>query len=170
MAQSHTGVIEIKELTEEHISQISHLQKSFVEEHYPYDKEYYLLASNSSEIFVDYVKNNMLNNQQKKIFVAEDTETEKIVGYISGWIEQKAPIYHNREYGYLSNIYVKETHRGQGIAKMLIDTLIYWFNQKNIKHVELTVDVRNPAAINAFEKQGFKEFLKRMKLTLDSKQ
>lgn len=163
-------MINIKELNEEHINQIAKLQKAFIEEHHQYDNEYYLLAQDSEEIFTNYVKKNMLNNKEKKIFIVEDTETKTVAGYISGWIEQKAPIYHNKEYGYLSNIYVAKTHRGQGAAKLLVNALLEWFRQKKIKHVELTVDVRNPAAIKAFEKHGFKEFLKRMRLSLDPQQ
>jgi len=163
-------MIEIKEINHEHLSNLARLQKAFIEEHYIYNEEYYKLSPDASEIFVDYVKKNMINNKDKIVFVAEDTQTKTIVGYISGWVEQKSPFYLNKEYGYLSNIYVNSTHRGQGISKMLINRLLDWFKQRNTKHIELSVDTKNPTAINAFEKHGFKEFLKRMRLSLDSQQ
>lgn len=159
-------MIDIKELGEEEIKELACLHKSFIESHYPFDHSYYELAENASEVFSDYVKKNMVEKSDKVIFVAVDTETKMIAGFVSGWIESKPPIFHRREYGLLSNIFVKDGYRSKGTGRVLIDALKRWCGEKGLKRIELSVDARNSAAVRAFEKCGFTEVGKRMRLDI----
>jgi len=53
-----------------------------------------------------------------------------------------------------------------GMGKKMFDELIKWFKRNKIKHVELSVDSRNEMAVKAYQKFGFKEFMKKMRLDL----
>lgn len=159
-------MIIIKELNVKHLNDLALLHKEFVESHYVYDEYYYKLASDASKNFIDYVRDNVIDKDDKIIYVAYDDEKNILAGYVSGWVEQRAPIYENRIQGYLSNIFVCEEYRSQKVGKSLIDALFNWFKIKGIKHVELSVDSQNTVAQKAFEKCGFKEVIKRMRVEL----
>ncbi len=63
-------------------------------------------------------------------------------------------------------MYVKEVHRGKGISQAIITHLCNWFKTKNIEEIRLTVYEKNPRAIKAYEKVGFKKHLVEMRLNL----
>lgn len=66
--------------------------------------------------------------------------------------------------GYLGFMYVDETHRGQGLNKLLIDALIQWCKERDVNEIRLAVYQDNPSAIRAYEKAGFKKHLITMRL------
>ena len=70
---------------------------------------------------------------------------------------------HDR-HAYLGFMYVEPGVRGQGINKMIIESLISWSNDRGVYDFYLQVYVGNQAAIRAYEKVGFTEELIEMKL------
>ncbi|AKA35757.1 GNAT family N-acetyltransferase [Flagellimonas lutaonensis] len=100
-----------------------------------------------------------------KVVVAEiDGE---IVG--SGYaIAKKArPYLDHVDYAYLGFMYTKPSHRGQGINKMIINTLVDWSRGKGLEEIRLTVYDDNLPAIKAYQKAGFKKHIAEMRLTTD---
>jgi len=53
-------------------------------------------------------------------------------------------------------IAVHPDHRGKGIAKALIETILLIFSKDNVESVELEVNSANRSAVKLYEKFGFK--------------
>ena len=70
------------------------------------------------------------------------------------------------KHAYLGFMYVEPDVRGQGINKMIIESLISWSRDRGVYDFYLNVYTENPAAIRAYEKVGFTPLLVEMKLNL----
>ena len=70
------------------------------------------------------------------------------------------------KHAYLGFMYVEPGVRGQGINKMIIESLISWSRDRGVYDFYLNVYTENPAAIRAYEKVGFTPSQVEMKLNL----
>ena len=70
-------------------------------------------------------------------------------------------------HAFLGFMFVGESHRGQGINRLLLDALLDWSRQRGLTEVRLTVYPGNEPAIRAYEKAGFKPYLTEMRLGLE---
>lgn len=157
----------IRRATIEDIKQIALLQHAMMQEHGDaYDAEYYAPAENAEEDWLRWAKTKV-EAREAVFFVAVNfiEEGEKIVGYVSGWIEERPPIYALRKIGYLSNMYVVPDMRGMKIGKKLNDVIVQWFREGGVSSVELNVDVRSEA-VAVWEAMGYKEIGKRMRFSI----
>tara|TARA_B100001123_G_C14476973_1_gene696791 strand:- start:102 stop:524 length:423 start_codon:yes stop_codon:yes gene_type:complete len=91
----------------------------------------------SHQSFLSELKNSVSSNW---VFV-RDTQ---LLGYIFGW--DLDADYH------INNIAVKPSYRRKGVAKKMIDNIIF---SSKIKNVYLEVSRLNNEAINLYEKMGF---------------
>jgi GNAT superfamily N-acetyltransferase len=106
----------------------------------------------------------MILSDEVEVIVAVDEE--KIVGSGYARIERAKPYLKHQNLGYLGFMYVKDSHRGKGINKLVIDTLYNWAISNNIFEVRLEVYADNPGAIRAYEKVGFSKHLINMRRSL----
>ena len=105
-----------------------------------------------------------LKDKNTLVLTAEDAG--ELIGYFRGSVE-KAPEYADRDkIGVVDDIFVLKPYRRQGIAEMLFNEALPWFQKKKIKNIELNVDARNKAAIKFWRKLGFGEYKLRMRLDL----
>lgn len=101
---------------------------------------------------------------------AEDTEVlvaehgEQIIGSVYGQIRPRKEFFKTSHLGYIGFMYVRQSHRGQGVSQLLIDAITNWFNQQGISEIILHVYAKNPQAIRAYEKAGFEHHLIEMRL------
>ena len=72
---------------------------------------------------------------------------------------------HDR-HAYLGFMYVEPGVRGQGINKLIVESLISWSRDQGVHDFYLDVYTENRAAIRAYEKVGFAPVLVEMKLNL----
>jgi len=79
-----------------------------------------------------------------------------IVGFLTAMITTTLPIFVERNYGLLNDMFVKQEYRGKGIGKRLLMTATEWFKQKHMRRLELRVDARNSEAISFYEAHGFR--------------
>ena len=70
------------------------------------------------------------------------------------------------KHAYLGFMYVEPGVRGQGINKMIIESLISWSKERGVYDFYLEVYVGNLAAVRAYEKVGFTPVMVEMKLNL----
>ena len=92
---------------------------------------------------------NFFKSALKDIFLVLEEETE-IIGYII------TCVCHDLEKAVILRIAVHPDHRGKGAAGTLIKTCLDMLVQKNIKVVELDVELVSRGAIKLYEKFGFK--------------
>lgn len=77
-------------------------------------------------------------------------------GFICGflWIEVRATMV-DPLVGYVKNIYISPELRGQGYAKMLLETADQWFRTRGCSKATLDVSVCNEEAIKLYEAAGY---------------
>ena len=120
-------MIEIVKMNESHVSAVAELERQ-----------------NFSEPWPDIAVRGELTNKLALWLVALDGET--VVGYVgSQTVLQEAD---------MMNIAVADSHRRQGIARMLVEELI-----RQLDAYQLTLEVRasNAPAIALYEKLGFQQ-------------
>lgn len=77
-----------------------------------------------------------------------------IVGYVTGGllrIQKWRPIKRSE----LDNIYVKNTHRGQGVGSKLLQEFISWSKSKQVDRVMLYAAAGNERGITFYKKHAF---------------
>lgn len=103
----------------------------------------------------------MILSDTVEVLVVVDKEEVIASGYAR--IETAKPYLKHAVYGYLGFMFVKESHRGKGINKLIIEGLENWCVSNKINEIRLDVYAENLGAIKAYEKAGFKSFLVNMR-------
>lgn len=98
----------------------------------------------SRESFITEIRDNLL----AKYIVAE--VDNKVVGYGGIWLILNE--------GHITNIAVRESHKGQGIGNMIVEGLICYCMSKKIENMTLEVRKSNYIAQNLYRKYGFVEY------------
>ena len=106
----------------------------------------------------------MILSDEVEVIVA--VEEENVVGSGYARIQLAKPYLKHQNLGYLGFMYVKNSHRGKGINKLVIDALHTWVISKNTFEVRLDVYANNPGAIKAYDKAGFSKHLINMRRSL----
>lgn len=115
------------------------------------------------------------DNKQKMIEAYE--HSEKYNAYfvclmddntLIGWVQiDKAFDYlTGDEIGWINDIYVKMPYRGKGYSKLLMEEALKEFRKNGYSDVRLNVYSHNEKAIKLYEKMGFKDVSKFMKISL----
>lgn len=99
------------------------------------------------------VKTEFANNPFNKYFIL--FQKNKIIGFLNIF-----EIYDKIE---IVNINIKDEYQGKGYSKLLMDKLITYSNNHNIKNITLEVNSNNSIAINLYKKYEFKEVAIRKK-------
>ena len=86
-----------------------------------------------------------ITNEDSVYLVA--VTNDAVVGYIS--------MRHIIDEGHINNIAVAPSHRGMGIATMLMEALLHEATKRGIVATTLEVRVSNRAAISLYDKHGF---------------
>ncbi len=72
-----------------------------------------------------------------------------------------------KQTGYIGLMFVDEKFRGKKIGTLIIQKLLEWFSERTIFDIRLKVYAENLAAIHAYEKCGFKNFVVEMRRAHD---
>jgi GNAT superfamily N-acetyltransferase len=89
------------------------------------------------------------------LFVAE--QRGQVIGFVGGWLKM-LPAYHGgTPIGFLSEMYVNEGFRSQGIGHILLETGAQFFHKQGISRVEGQVLGNNVRARTAYQKWGWAE-------------
>ena len=150
----------IRQAKKEDIGQISDLEQKLLDYHKKFDEPVYATSIESRSSFSNWLSKRI---EDENFISFVFTVNNKIFGYITGWIDERPPIYEIRKFGYLSNIFVDEKYRsGTGAAEDLAYRLFDWFKQKGIKYVKTSCDERNNTGLNFFYSLQFKNYSKTM--------
>ena len=90
----------------------------------------------------------------------------RIVGSGYARLRTSETAFKHERHAYLGFMYVEPDARGQGVNKMLVESLIEWSKEKGVYDFYLDVYTKNPSAIRAYEKVGFEPVMLEMKLNL----
>ena len=95
----------------------------------------------------------MINNHYVSVAIINN----EIVGYLAWSINEKWP-YEEIQYGELNNMFIKDSHRWDGIGKKLIDEFKEYCKENGIYNVKVIASYNNKNAINFYKKNWFTEF------------
>ncbi len=117
------------------------------------------LVGNARAIWREHILS-VMGNQECRVLVG--VEDGVVVGYINGSVRSGAPIFLNRIYGNIDDLYVAESCRRLGIGTQLVESLLGWFGSKGITTYQTSYSVRNPEAEAFWQSMGFKEAMRKV--------
>ncbi|PIE51978.1 hypothetical protein CSA37_08895 [Candidatus Fermentibacteria bacterium] len=74
-------------------------------------------------------------------------------------ISDYPPVFQRKRCGIISDTFVVENHRREGIGEALFAQAMEWLQKKGIDSVELRVASANPVAKSFWKKNGFTPFI-----------
>jgi len=149
--------MEIRKAQNQDQPEILNLMRQLIEEHRALDP-YYKPFAQYREL-KKYVRK-AITDPKKLLLIAE--EGGEIAGYFLGAIEP-APYYSSeKSIGLVADTAVDKQYRRRGILRSLFQEALKWFQKKQLKVIELSVDARNNAAVAAWKKLGFKDYKLRL--------
>jgi GNAT superfamily N-acetyltransferase len=103
-----------------------------------------------------------------RVFVAVN-ERGMLVGYILGSLADRSPsMFVPEPVGNIMDLYVRSEFRRQGIGRQLVDAMMTWFSEKQIRVVSWDVVAAN-AETHAFWKAvGGRDLMLRMQIRIES--
>lgn len=79
------------------------------------------------------------------------------VGFCAGRM-RPTPAYYGGGYaGYISDVFVSQPARCLGVGKVLVDSGVQWFRERDVQRVELHVVWRNEEALRFYRRLGWLE-------------
>lgn len=133
-------------------------EQDLIEEERPYNDSIKTTNANYYDL------GDLLTNPTTSLQLVE--EDGRVVGCGYAQLRPSAAAFVHDQHAYLGFMYVEPDVRGQGINKMIIESLISWSRDRGVYDFYLQVYVGNRAAIRAYEKVGFTPELVEMKLNL----
>lgn len=106
----------------------------------------------------------IIGKRNYRIIIAE--ENEKICGFLIGYVGKPGPYAKPKKIGMLMTAFVSKEYRRSGIGKLMFDDFLEWCRRNKVKNIELSVDHRNKIGRSAWEKFGFKDFIKKMRIDM----
>jgi ribosomal protein S18 acetylase RimI-like enzyme len=90
----------------------------------------------------------------------------RLVGYGVGRISLLPGFFARRRRGYIHDVVTSESYRRRGIGRRIVQALLRWMRDVEVSSVELTVAVRNDAAVEFWERMGFSTYMHHMQREL----
>ncbi len=98
------------------------------------------------------------------VLVAESGDD--CIGYLLGHADEAQPIFEQRTYATITDLFVAPEFRRKGVGSKLFEEALAFFRSRELKHIRLNVLVKDAESRAFYEKQGFGDFLYRMWKTL----
>jgi ribosomal protein S18 acetylase RimI-like enzyme len=93
-------------------------------------------------------------------------ENRRLIGFGVGRISLLPGFFAQRRRGYIHDVVTRELYRRRGIGRRIVEVLLQWMREADVSSVELTVAVRNEAAVAFWERMGFSTYMHHMKRDL----
>jgi GNAT superfamily N-acetyltransferase len=114
-----------------------------------------ILNEDAADYFFGYATG-LLHRKDTLTMVAD--HEGRVVGYLIATKQRRPPIYHHTKVAYLSDAYVTEGFRRQGILKRFIEEVHKWAHQEGITAVDVQLFQGNQTAIEVYRKLGFRDY------------
>ena len=154
--------IKIRKAKKNEIEELVKLNSLFIDYHRKLDN-YFRHGSEVRKSYNMYLSRIIKKRNVKILFAEID---KKIVGYLIGEIRKAKPFLVPKRIGNISEAFIKEEYRKEGIGSKMVENLINWFKENKIKNIEVSVNFNNEIGKKAWQKFGFKEFMKKMRMDL----
>ena len=114
-----------------------------------------ILNDDAADYFFGYATG-LLERKDTLTLVAQDGKP--LVGYLIATKQRRPPIYHHTRVAYLSDSFVTESYRGQGILKRFMGELNKWCLAEGITAVDVQLFQGNKDALEVYRKLGFRDY------------
>ncbi|MBO3803894.1 MAG: GNAT family N-acetyltransferase [Candidatus Brockarchaeota archaeon] len=94
------------------------------------------------------------NRDRFNMYVVEDEG--QVLGYIVLKIDEYLSRAFNQRWGTIASFALRSDSRGRGIGSVLLSKALEWFREKGAERVDVSTDAENVAAIQCYEKHGFR--------------
>ena len=145
----------------EDVDAVVRLWREMWDFHTPYDPRF--RAGPETDVAMASWVQMHLENDRSVVLVAESDRSE-LEGYLLGLILENFPGLPAPFYGRVSEIAVHR--RRSGVGAKLLEAAHSWFRGRGVPYVEVDVSVKNPVAGAFWRKQGYGDFLERLRLDL----
>lgn len=81
-------------------------------------------------------------------------------GFLLGGEVAYAPYYAIERFGHVSDLYVRDTHRGRGVGSALLAAAESHFKDRGLQHMRLESIVHYPHNVAFYERRGFGLFIR----------
>jgi ribosomal protein S18 acetylase RimI-like enzyme len=175
--------VEIRLAREEDIPQIVPLWKELIGLHYFRDSSFEI-DKDAPQRFEEFLQTS-LKKADTFILVAESlseekhhqleintprgleiSKTNKIIGYCTGYIKSRLPVFKIKATGYIWDIYVGVEYRQKSIGRELFNAAKSWFEGHGMKRIELSMAMINDVSDQFWKHLGFRPFMKEVYLDL----
>jgi GNAT superfamily N-acetyltransferase len=142
----------IRKLAEDDIDGLCQLWKEFavMREGLTHSK---ILNEDAADYFFGYATG-LLQRKDTLTLVAE-SQSKGLVGYLIATKQRRPPIYRHTKVAYLSDAFVQESHRGQGILRQFVEDLHKWCKGEGITAIDVQVFESNQEARDVYSRLGF---------------
>lgn len=119
--------------------------------------ERYRHKEDADERWLRYFENQLINSKYGIVIVAEDEETDELVGALEARVMGNHPIFRLENHGYINGHYVEEDYRNEGIGKALLDQAHDWFAgpPHEVDFYRIDVMEGDDEAAELYKKLGF---------------
>jgi GNAT superfamily N-acetyltransferase len=160
----------IKKANSNNIKEIVQLWLDFMNEHDqaifkndPRLRAFEAKRKDMGEKYEAFIKS-YIGSKNGVVFLA--SENHSIAGYALVFIKDEIPIYKCKQVGYISDLYVKDGFRSQGLSTKLKNQAIAWLKRKKITCVAVPLYPANKTAHSIYEKWGFFDYKVEMRMKI----
>lgn len=145
---------------------IGALWEKLVAYHHALDDRLPVGAADGGATYARYVQDRLEHSHSHTcILVAEDDG--HIVGFVLGVIMDMVPdMFVQSAGGYLSDIFIEDGYRRNGVGAKLVETLVSWFRSRGVDYFEWYVAAQNHEAQAFWRSMGGREIMVRMRMEL----
>jgi len=114
------------------------------------------------EAWAKHMLEDAFENTDWCVFVAEAAGPDgagSVVGYITGLLRTRYPVFEPELYGYVTDIVVAPEARRSGVGRALFEALKAWAREHGATHLELQVTYHNPTSQAFWRAQGCTDFM-----------
>ncbi|SHL26995.1 GNAT family N-acetyltransferase [Flavobacterium saccharophilum] len=102
------------------------------------------------EIFAAIFNENIAN--PNNLYLIAENENEG-VGFIS--FHTQNLLHHNGRVGEIQEFFINQNHRGKGVGRQLIEKIMQYAEEHNLKSIEVTTNKRRVENVMIYENLGF---------------
>ncbi len=114
-----------------------------------------ILNEDAADYFFGYATG-LLQRRDSLCLVAADGD--QLVGYLIATKQRRPPIYHHTRVAYLSDAFVADSHRKQGILRQFIEKLQAWAKREGVTAIDVQIFQNNKTAKEIYRHLGFHDY------------
>jgi ribosomal protein S18 acetylase RimI-like enzyme len=150
---SEKNVVTIIPAEDSHVPEIVELWQEFIDFHKDIDP--FCTRREDGHINFEEFVRSLIESENSHVLVALDDDS--VVAYSICQVEKYPPVLRQEEYGFISDMAVKATHRRRGIGELLLTQMFDWFESRNLDRIELHVVHGNKVGYSFWTKHEFKD-------------